>query len=263
MAKNKSDNQLKDFLEEKYLLYAKAHFIQDDPISIPHRFSKKQDIEIMAFWTAMISWGNRKSIINSASKIANLMDNSPYDFILNHKPKEVKKFEHFVHRTFQPIDALGFIQFFRQHYQMHNSLEEAFLEKGSFIHVKSSLIIFSQKMFLNTKDIAARTKKHIATPTNKSTCKRMNMFLRWMVRSNNEGIDFGLWHRIPTSELMMPLDVHVERVARHYGLIERKQVDWQTVEELTNNLKLLDSLDPVKYDYALFGLGVSKDHYVI
>ncbi len=257
-SKNIVNQSLSLLLNEKFNLYYNRDFISEDPISIPHRFSKKQDIEIMAFWTSMISWGNRKSIIRSAEKIAICMDNCPHDFILNHSPKELLRFDHFVHRTFQPIDALGFILFFKKHYEVNDSLEEAFLDKGEFIDVKSSLILFHQKMFSNPDDIAPRTKKHIASPSNKSTCKRMNMFLRWMVRSNKEGIDFGLWHKIPPSALMMPLDVHVERVARHYGLIERKQADWQTVEELTSNLRLFDPKDPVKYDFALFGMGINQ-----
>jgi uncharacterized protein (TIGR02757 family) len=249
---------MKHFLDEKFHLFCLNEFVADDPISIPHKFSKKQDIEIAAFWTAMISWGNRKSIMSSANKLLQFMDNSPHEFVLDHTPKELKKFETFVHRTFQPIDALGFIHFFKSHYQKHESLESAFLSGDQFVDVKTSLINFQSTMFDDSDAIALRTKKHIASPINKSTCKRMNMFLRWMVRSNKEGVDFGLWQKIPSSALMMPLDVHVERVARHLGLIERKQSDWQTVEELTGNLRLFDSNDPVKYDFALFGMGVSK-----
>lgn len=254
---------MKHFLDEKFHLFCLNDFVVDDPISIPHKFSKKEDIEIAAFWTAMISWGNRKSIINSANKLLQFMDNSPHDFVLNHKPHELKKFETFVHRTFQPIDALGFVHFLRNHYQKHKSLEDAFLNNGDFIDIKTSLIEFHNKIFSDTESIALRTKKHIATPANKSTCKRMNMFLRWMVRSNKERVDFGLWHKIPTSSLMMPLDVHVERVARHLGLIQRKQSDWQTVEELTFNLRMFDADDPVKYDYALFGMGVTQGNSLI
>jgi uncharacterized protein (TIGR02757 family) len=256
---NAIDKKMKLFLDEKFHLFCLKDFIPQDPISIPHQFSKKQDIEIIAFWTAIISWGNRKSIINSALKLVEYMDKSPYQFMLNHTPKDLKKFEHFVHRTFQPTDALGFINFFHRHYNNFDSLEDAFLTNGRFLDIKTSLIHFNQYVFEDTDNIASRTKKHIASPANKATCKRMNMFLRWMVRNNNEGVDFGLWNRIPSAHLMMPLDVHVERVARHYGLITRKQSDWETVEELTKNLRKYDPSDPVKYDFALFGMGVSGE----
>jgi uncharacterized protein (TIGR02757 family) len=257
----KSDKELKLFLDEKFQLFYNKDFIPQDPLSIPHRYDKLQDKEIMAFWTAMISWGNRKSIINSANKISEYMGGSPYDFILNHSDKDLTPFETFVHRTFQPIDALGFISFFRRHYQTYDSLEDAFLVKGRCENVKSSLIKFHNSIFTQDReDIAIRTKKHIATPANKASCKRLNMFLRWMVREGKSGIDLGLWKRIKPAQLMMPLDVHVERVSRSLGLITRKQSDWQTVEELTENLRLFDQNDPVKYDYALFGLGVTNEY---
>jgi uncharacterized protein (TIGR02757 family) len=256
LANNKSDIELKLFLDEKFQLFYIKDFIANDPLSIPHRYSKQQDIEIMAFWTAVISWGNRKSIINSANNLARLMEDRPYDFIMHHNDRELMRFESFIHRTFQPTDALGFIQFFKRHYSNYDSLEDAFLIDGKCPDIKSSLISFHQYVFSDEDHVAARTKKHIASPLNQSTCKRLNMFLRWMVREGKSGIDFGLWHRIHASQLMMPLDVHVDRVGRHLGLITRQKSDWTTVEELTANLKKYDPEDPVKYDYALFGMGV-------
>ncbi len=256
-----NDKKMKLFLDEKFHFFYNKDFIPQDPISIPHRFSKKQDVEIMAFWTSMIAWGNRKSIINSANKIAELMDNSPHDFILNHSDEDLKKFEHFIHRTFQPIDALGFIHFFKRHYQVSDTLEEAFLINGKFENAKTNLIHFHNSFFIDDNVVASRTKKHVATPANKSTCKRINMFLRWMVREGKSGIDFGIWKTIKPSQLMMPLDVHVERVGRKLGLIERKQTDWDTVEELTKNLSKYDANDPVKYDFALFSIGTSKENF--
>jgi uncharacterized protein (TIGR02757 family) len=254
---SKSEKELKLFLDEKFQLFYVKDFIANDPLSIPHRFTLLQDIEIMAFWTAVISWGNRKSIINSANLLTRLMEDRPYEFIMNHNEKELKRFESFIHRTFQPTDALGFIQFFKRHYSMHNSLEEAFLIDGKCTDIKSSLLAFHNYVFSDEEIIAHRTKKHIATPANQSTCKRLNMFLRWMVREGKSGIDFGLWKCIKPAQLMMPLDVHVDRIGRQLGLITRAKSDWTTVEELTNNLKKFDPKDPVKYDFALFGYGVN------
>jgi uncharacterized protein (TIGR02757 family) len=254
---NKKNKEMKLFLDEKFHLFYNRDFIPQDPLSIPHRFSKLQDIEIVAFWTSMISWGQRKSIINSAEKLIQLMDNRPYEFIMNYTKKDLIHFESFVHRTFQPIDALGFLQFFRNHYSNFDSLEEAFLINGKYIDAKLNLTKFHNYFFTNEDEIAKRTKKHIATPVNKSTCKRLNMFLRWMVREGKSGIDFGLWKNINPSQLMMPLDVHVDRVGRQLGLITRTKSDWETVEELTQNLRLFDPKDPVKYDFVLFGLGVN------
>ncbi|MEO1260440.1 MAG: TIGR02757 family protein [Bacteroidota bacterium] len=243
-----------DGLVEKY---NSASFIINDPICIPHRFSKKQDIEISAFWTAMFAWGQRKTIINKASELFGLMDNAPFDFIKNHEEKDRERFLKFKHRTFQPIDTLYFLEFLQWFYKNHSSLEEAFLTKTKPAdrHTGGALENFHE-LFFSLPNAPKRTRKHVATPATKSTCKRLNMFLRWMVRADDKGVDFGIWKNITPSQLLMPLDVHVDRIARRFKLVDRKQTDWLTVLELTENLRKFDPNDPVKYDFALFGLGV-------
>ncbi len=255
------NNRIFELLERKYKEYNSASFIEADPISIPHRFSKKQDIEIIGFWIAMLAWGNRKSIIASGNKLVELMESAPHDFVLNHSDADLKRFLDFKHRTFNATDALYFIEFFKNHYRKYGSLEEAFLtgslnrsvDKSS--NVGSALSAFHH-YFFSLEDAPQRTRKHVATPERNSTCKRMNMFLRWMVRKDKNGVDFGIWKKIKPAQLLMPLDVHVDRTARKLGLLKRKQTDWQAVLELTENLKQFDPKDPVKYDYALFGLSV-------
>ncbi len=253
----KIPNKIVDFLNESVDKYNQPSFIENDPISIPHRFSKLQDIEIMGFWVAMLAWGQRKTIINKANELVNLMDGAPYDFILNHQEKDRKRFLNFKHRTFQATDTLYFLEFFQQFYTQNPSLESAFLTVTNNVdkNVENSLKDFHNTFFA-LPSAPQRTRKHVSTPARKSTCKRLNMFLRWMVRDDRRGVDFGLWKTISPSQLLIPLDVHVDRVARHFGMIERKQTDWQTVIELTETLKQLDPNDPVKYDFALFGLGV-------
>jgi uncharacterized protein (TIGR02757 family) len=259
---------VKNILDDCVVRFNNKAFIENDPISIPHQFTKSQDIEITAFWTAMLAWGQRKTIINSAKKLFDLMDNAPHDFILNHQEHDRQRFTEFKHRTFQPIDAIYFIAFLQNFYQTHTSLETAFVpdnHNNSKIFLENALISFN-KSFFSLPYAPDRTRKHVASPLTKSTCKRLCMFLRWMVRKDDMGVDFGIWQRISTADLMMPLDVHVERQARRLGLIEREQTDWLTVVELTNNLKQFDALDPVKYDYALFGMGIlekdMKDNFV-
>ncbi|MBX2908429.1 MAG: TIGR02757 family protein [Chitinophagales bacterium] len=258
---NNNEEQLHDFLEKKYREFNTMSFIQDDPIQIPHRFSQKQDIEIAAFFASILAWGNRKSIINSTNKLLAFMDNSPYNFVLNHNEKELKLLLQFKHRTFNATDVLYFVEFLKQHYSKFESLEDAFVfakkkeENRSAAEVRLSNF---HNYFFALPDAPNRTRKHIATPAKKSTCKRLNMFLRWMVRSDKSKVDFGIWKKIKPSELMCPLDVHVENVARQLHLINRKQRDWQTVVELTEALKKFDPKDPVKYDFALFGIGVSN-----
>lgn len=247
-------------LEQKAKEYNRKEFIQSDPISIPHRFTKKQDIEILGFWIAMMAWGNRKSIINSGNKLVELMEDAPHDFVLNHREKDLKRFLGFKHRTFNATDALYFVEFFKQHYSNYESLEDAFLEMDNGCPMTDAntetLLINFHDYFFSIEDSPHRTRKHIATPVRGSTCKRMNMFLRWMVRKDKNGVDFGIWKKIKPSQLFIPLDVHVDRTARKLGLIKRKQSDWEAVVELTENLKQFDPTDPVKYDYALFGLSV-------
>ncbi len=249
--------ELRDFLDEQADRYNQPNFIESDPISIPHRYQKKQDIEISGFVAAVLAWGQRKTIINKCQEFFSYMDYSPYDFVLNHQEDELKPFLNFKHRTFNATDALYFIAFFRDFYQKHNSLEEAFCEgmTEEAITVEAGLAHF-HRLFFSLPDYPSRTRKHIATPERNSACKRLNMFLRWMVRQDDRGVDFGIWCKIRPSQLVCPCDVHVDRVARQLGLITRKQTDWRTALELTENLKKFDPADPVKYDFALFGIGV-------
>jgi uncharacterized protein (TIGR02757 family) len=251
------DHALKELLEQAVDTYNTPGFIEDDPIGIPHQFNLLQDVEIMAFWAAMLAWGQRKTIINKANELIELMDHAPYDFMLNHTEKDRTRFLSFKHRTFKATDTLYFIEFFQQHYRQYDSLEFAFTKhlKTEDEHVGPALAGFHD-YFFSLPFSPQRTRKHIATPVRKSTCKRLNMFLRWMVRKDANSVDFGLWNGIHTRQLLMPLDVHVDRIARRLGLIERKQRDWQTVLELTKRLKTFDPVDPVKYDFALFGIGV-------
>lgn len=253
-----TENQLREFLDQKVEEYNRPGFIELDPVRIPHQFSKKQDIEITAFWTSILAWGQRVTIINKANELFDLMDNAPFDFILNHRESDREKFANFKHRTFNFTDTLYFLEFLQNHYKNYNSLEEAFLPNGEFSDIETSLIHF-RSYFFDHPFAPDRTQKHIASPARKSTCKRLNMFLRWMVRKDDKGVDFGIWNRIQPSDLMMPLDVHVERHSRNLGLLKRKQRDWQAVTELTSNLRKFDPIDPVKYDFALFGMGVDKD----
>lgn len=234
-----------------------AGFIADDPISIPHRFSGLQDREITGFWTATLAWGQRKTIIQSANKLIDLMDGAPYDFIVNHLEEDRARFLDFKHRTFQATDTLWFLEFLQQFYRQNASLEHAFSRHlaPDAPTVEQALVGFHRDFF-NHPYAPQRTRKHVATPERGSTCKRLNMFLRWMVRRDAAGVDFGAWTNISPAQLLMPLDVHVERVARRMGLLRRKQTDWQAVLELTGNLRVFDPEDPVKYDFALFGLGV-------
>ncbi len=249
---------LKLFLDDKVGVYNRSDFIVHDPISIPHLFSKKQDIEIAGFFAAILAWGNRKSILKSCKRLLSLMDNAPYEFILNHQEKDLKGFLHFAHRTFNTTDVLYFILFFQNFYLQNESLEMAF---SQFLlptdeNVEKALIGFNQ-LFFSLPEAPIRTQKHIATPAKKSACKRLNMYLRWMVRHDKFGVDFGIWKKIKPSQLVCPLDVHSSRVARQLGLLERKQNDWAAALELTSKLKTFDKNDPVKYDFALFGMGVT------
>lgn len=249
--------ELKTFLDQKVASFNQPSFIKDDPISIPHQFSQLQDIEIMGFWAAMLAWGQRKTIINKSNELIQLMDGAPYDFVCNHEEKDRKRFLNFKHRTFQVTDTLYFLEFFQQFYRNNTSLESAFYRflKKEDLHVGPALSGFHD-LFFALPDSPKRTRKHVATPVRKSSCKRLNMFLRWMVRQDDKGVDFGLWKAIRPDQLLMPLDVHVDKIARKLNLLERKQTDWKTVLELTEKLRALDPKDPVKYDFALFGLGV-------
>jgi uncharacterized protein (TIGR02757 family) len=251
------ENNLIDFLNTKVELYNQPSFIKDDPISVPHLFSRKQDIEIAGFFAAMFAWGNRTTIIQKAKELMLLMGNAPHDFCLNHSPKELKSLIHFKHRTFNTTDLLYFIEFFKTHYSKSKSLETAFTKHGKPVE---EMLTGFHHYFFSLEHVPGRTKKHIATPERKSSCKRLNMFLRWMVRQDDKGVDFGIWKTISPAELICPIDLHVARVARRLNLLGRKQTDWQAALELTENLRTLDKNDPVKYDFALFGLGVMEKY---
>lgn len=250
-------DNLKSFLDSKVDQYNRLEFIQNDPVSIPHLFTKKQDIEIMGFWAATLAWGQRVTIINKCKELISLMDGAPYDFIMNHEDVDLKKLLKFKHRTFNDIDTLYFIAFFRHHYNKFDSLEDAFVPVGALAGVEASLNHF-RKYFFSLPDHPHRTMKHVSSPSQKSTCKRLNMFLRWMVRKDDCSVDFGIWNKLKPSDLIMPCDLHVDRVSRKLGLITRKQTDWQTAIELTERLREFDPIDPVKYDFALFGLGIEE-----
>ena len=244
------------FLNAKVKTYNTIDFIAGDPVCIPHMFSKKQDKEIAGFFAAIFAWGNRTTIINKSKELFKRMDNAPYDFICNHSDADLKRLLGFKHRTFNDTDLLYFVHFLNYHYKTSDSLEEAFsgnVDPGEATAENYLNHFFTY--FFSLEDAPARTKKHIATPLKKSTCKRLNMFLRWMVRKDNKGVDFGLWKLSP-SKLICPIDVHVARVAYRFNLLQRTQIDWQAAVELTQCLQKLDPLDPVKYDFALFGLGV-------
>ena len=320
---SKDQKELRRFLDRKVEEYNRPGFILNDPISIPHQFSRKQDIEIAGFFAAIFSWGNRTTIIRKAGELMQLMDQAPHQFVLQHEETDLKKLLDFRHRTFNATDLLYFIAFFKFHYTHFDSLEDAFLrpwEGKTSTRMEGALSAFHHYFFsLEEEDYpvkglaprnipanagpsarrseiplamknspprtspahkgpspgrplahsaptappvsplaAPRTRKHIATPEKNSSCKRLNMFLRWMVRKDDQGVDFGIWNRLSPSQLICPLDVHVARVAKHFGLLTRPHPDWQAALELTDQLRILDAQDPVKYDFALFGLGVME-----
>lgn len=247
----------KTLLDETADRVNRPEFIANDPISIPHRFTNPGDIEIAGLFAATLAWGQRVTIIRSCDRLLRLMGSSPHEFIVNHQARDLERFESFVHRTFNSTDLLYFIAFLQSHYRKSSSLEELFVVDPSARTVEAGLVRFHREFF-SLPDFPPRTRKHVATPERKSACKRLNMFLRWMVRRDDRGVDFGLWRRIAPSQLVCPCDLHVERVARRLKLIRRKGMDWQTALELTANLRLLDPIDPVRYDFALFGLGIME-----
>lgn len=252
--------KLQDFFNKKVKEYNQPSFIAADPICIPHLFTKKQDIEIAGFFAAIFAWGNRTTIINKSKELMELMQMQPHQFCLHASTAELKRLEGFKHRTFNATDLLYCIEFFKQHYGQYESLENAFMPLNQPpSSVKESLSYFHH-YFFSLEDAPLRTKKHISTPEKGSSCKRLNMFLRWMVRKDKAGVDFGIWKNIQPSQLICPIDVHVARVAKRFNLLDRKQTDWLAAEELTNYLKKLDSKDPAKYDFALFGLGVIEKY---
>ncbi len=251
------DEKLVTFLNQKVKLYNRPSFIEADPICIPHRFTKLQDIEIAGFFAAIFAWGNRTTIINKATGLMAMMDDAPHDFCLNHSDSDLRKLLHFKHRTFNATDLLYFVSFFKMHYSVNASLETAFTMGMSKTDadVENALNYFYH-YFFSLPEVPMRTLKHIACPAKNSACKRINMYLRWMVRKDRCGVDFGIWKNISPSQLVIPLDVHVARVARSFNILQRKQTDWLAAKELTEQMKLLNSKDPAVYDFALFALGV-------
>ncbi len=257
----KTNRALKEFFDEKVKQYNKPSFIKDDPVCIPHLFTKPADIEIAGFFAAIFAWGNRTTIINKSKELMQLMGHAPHDFCVNHTIADLQKLEGFKHRTFNATDLLYFIDFFKHHYTHHTSLEDAFLKRPPLYQEgPGEGLTHFHNYFFSLEHVPPRTKKHIATPYKGSTCKRLNMYLRWMVRNDQQGVDFGLWKKIKPAELICPIDLHVARVAKKFGILQRKQIDWQAALELTAYLRTLDPKDPVKYDFALFGLGVIEKY---
>jgi len=256
-------DEIHKLLDQKVKQYNCIEFIEKDPISIPHLFTKQQDIEIAGFFAAIFAWGNRITIINKTKELLERMDNAPYAFCIGNQDKDLKKLLGFAHRTFNDTDLLYCIEFFKKHYSKNESLETAFFNNTTLSkknidrqNIIEQALIHFQEYFFSLEEAPARTKKHIASPLSGSTCKRLNMYLRWMIRKDNQGVDFGLWKKISPAALIIPIDIHVARVSRGLGILKRTQTDWQTAIELTNYCRTLDPKDPVKYDFALFSLGV-------
>lgn len=261
---NERVSSIRDFFDSKVKAYNQPSFIKDDPISIPHLFSKKQDIEIAAFFAAIFAWGHRTTIIQKSRELMQRMDMAPHQFTLELHPSKLKALSGFKHRTFREDDLYFFIEFLHRHYSRHSSLETAFTANaanspshgGGF--AGSCLVGFRRYFF--AEEHLKRTEKHIASPEWNSSCKRLNMFLRWMVRKDKKGVDFGIWNQVTPSQLICPIDLHVARVAKRFNLLQRPQTDWKAALELTEWLRKLDPADPVKYDFALFGLGVIESY---
>lgn len=246
--------ELKEYLDFKVEQYNNRTFIESDPIQLPHRFSKKEDIEIVSFLASTIAWGQRATIIKNGERLIEIMEHEPHEFILHYTPRELK----FVHRTFNAIDLDFFFRSLRNIYENHKGLEAAFSSHPEIAGVKGRIIHFRER-FISIEH-EQRSQKHLSNPAKNSAAKRLNMFLRWMVRDDNQGVDFGIWKSISPSELYLPLDVHTSKHARALGLLSRKQDDWKALEELMENLRKFDPEDPVKYDFALFGIGAFEDH---
>ena len=250
-------SELKEYLDEKVYLYNTPAFIESDPISIPHRFTKKEDIEISGFLAATIAWGNRKMILRNANRIMELLDNSPYDFIMNSCDGDFDSIGHFVHRTFNSADLIYFLKALQNIYRNRGGMESIFAGHQNEASLQPAIHAFYEVFF--ELDHEKRAERHVADPFKGSAAKKMNMFLRWMVRNDDKGVDFGLWKSIPPSVLSIPLDVHSGNISRKLGILTRKQNDAKAVNEVDDFLRRLDRDDPVKYDFALFGLGVSGE----
>lgn len=253
--------ELRVFLDKKVDQFNQPFFVKDDPLSVPHLFQKKQDREIAGFLAATFAWGIRQTIIKKSVELMKYMDMSPYDFIINHQPSDLRKLLSFKHRTFNSTDLLYFIEWMHHHYALNDSMETAFFPApdSSMDAVEKGLNHFHE-YFFSLEDAPPRTRKHVAAPKRNSSCKRLNMYLRWMVRMDDQHVDFGIWKNISPSQLICPVDLHVARVAKKFGLLHRKQVDWQAAIELTEKLRELDPTDPAKYDFALFGLGILEKY---
>ena len=251
-------SELKEFLDFKVEQYNTREFISTDPIQIPHQFSRKEDIEISGFLTATISWGNRKSILNNANSLMGLLEYSPYDFVMNHSEADLETLDNFVHRTFNGTDLKYFIAALKNIYTHHKGMENIFSNNSSKNSLQPAIHEFKKIFFELPHE--KRTEKHVSDPLKNSAAKRINMFLRWMVRNDTNNVDFGVWDQLSPSKLSCPLDVHSGNVARKLGLLKRKQNDAKALLELDTNLRKLDPLDPVKYDFALFGLGVFEKY---
>jgi uncharacterized protein (TIGR02757 family) len=254
---NLNKAELKEFLDEKVELYNRPSFIDSDPISIPHQYSRKEDIEISGFLAATIAWGNRRMILRNAKSMMNLLDDSPFDFIMNSVDSDLEVVEGFVHRTFNSVDLVYFLKALRHIYRKHGGLERIFTENQGVDSLQPAIHEFHRIFFELPHE--KRTERHVSDTYKGSAAKKLNMYLRWMIRQDNAGVDFGIWKNIPQSILSCPLDVHSGNVARKLGLLSRKQNDAKAVQELDRVLRLMDRYDPVKYDFALFGLGVSAD----
>ncbi len=249
-------SEIKDFLDEKADLYNCTGFIENDPVSIPHRYTKKKDIEIAGFLSATIAWGRRDLILQKANLLMDLMDDSPYDFLTAASDEEWGRFGNFYYRTFQSVDAMYFLKALKNIYKEYSDLEDVFAKGKKKGGIKEAIHFFREKFFSYSPP--ERSKKHLANVMNGSAGKRVNMFLRWMIRRDNKGVDFGIWNSFEPKDLYLPLDVHSGNVARSLGILKRKQSDWKAVEEVTEVLRKFDPEDPVKYDFALFGLGVNE-----
>lgn len=250
--------ELKEFLDFKVEQYNTQEFIDSDPVQIPHLFTRKEDIEIAGFLTATISWGNRKSILKNANFLMELLEHAPYDFVQDHSREDLEKLQAFVHRTFNGYDLIYFIKAFRNIYQEHGGLENIFSNNSDKDTLQPAIHRFKEIFFELPHE--RRTEKHVSDPFKNSAAKRINMFLRWMVRNDNKGVDLGIWNSLSPAQLSCPLDVHSGNVARRLGLLKRKQNDAKALAELDANLRKFDRQDPVKYDFALFGLGVFENY---
>lgn len=253
-----NQEELKEFLDFKVEQYNTPEFIETDPVQIPHLFDRKEDIEISGFLTATISWGNRKSILKNANFLMELLDHAPYDFVMQHTENDLERLQRFVHRTFNGTDLSYFIKAFRHIYEQHGGPESIFSKHSNNTSLQPAIHEFKNIFFELPHEV--RTEKHVSDPLKNSAAKRINMFLRWMVRNDDNNVDLGIWRSISPSQLSCPLDVHSGNVARKLGLLYRKQNDAKALSELDANLRKMDAIDPVKYDFALFGLGVFENY---